>query len=108
MIDIIFSIGAAAQVTGGNILGVYGQALQVLDDFLASAQGQAALISIFDALNQVGVALGDVLAGIAPAIPPLFRGSGSILSVLSPLLGTLSEPVGSVLTSLAPLLSIAA
>src|SRR5688500_14448606 len=47
IIGIISSIGAAAQVTGGNILGVFGQALQVFDDFLASAQGSPALISIF-------------------------------------------------------------
>jgi len=108
IVGIIASIGSAAQATGGNILGVFGQALQVFDDFLASAQGQSALISIFEALNQVGAALGDVLAGIAPAIPPLFRGLGNILSVVSPLLGPLSELVGSVLTALAPLLNVVA
>jgi phage-related protein len=108
IIGIIGSIGAAAQATGGNILGVFGQALQVFDDFLASAQGQSALISIFEALNQVGAAFGTVLANIAPAIPPLFQGLGSILSVVSPLLGPLSQLVGSVLTALAPLLNVVA
>jgi phage-related protein len=105
---ILGSIGAAAQTTGGNILGVFGQALQVFDDFLASAQGQAALVSIFEALNQVGDAFATVLSNIAPAIPPIFSGLSSILSAVSPLLGPLSELVGSVLSALAPILGVIA
>ena len=108
LVGIIGSIGAAAQATGGNILGVFGQALQVFDDFLASAQGQAALISIFEALNQVGAAFGTVLANIAPALPPIFSGLSSILSAVIPLLGPLSKLVGSVLGALAPILGAVA
>jgi phage-related protein len=108
IIGIIGSIGAAAQATGGNILGVFGQALQVFDDFLASAQGQSALISIFEALNQVGSAFGTVLANIAPALPPIFSGLSSILNAVLPLLGPLSELVGSVLAALAPILGAVA
>lgn len=108
LIGIIGSIGAAAQATGGNILGVFGQALQVFDDFLATAQGQAALVSIFEALNQVGAAFGTVLANIAPALPPLFSGLSSILSAVIPLLGPLSKLVGSVLGALAPILGAVA
>ena len=108
LIGIIGSIGSAAQATGGNILGVFGQALQVFDDFLASAQGQAALISIFEALNTVGDAFGTVLSNIAPAIPPLLKGLSGILSAVSPLLGPLSQLVGSVLTALAPILGAVA
>jgi phage-related protein len=108
LVGIIGSIGAAAQATGGNILGVFGQALQVFDDFLASAQGQSALISIFEALNQVGAAFGTVLANIAPALPPIFSGLSSILSAVIPLLGPLSKLVGSVLGALAPILGAVA
>ena len=105
---ILSSIGAAAQATGGNILGAFGNALQVFDDFLASAQGQEVLVSVFEALNQVGSAFGTVLAGIAPALPPIIDGISGILSVVAPLLGPLSQLVGSVLTALAPVLSAVA
>lgn len=108
LVGIFMSIGSAAQATGGNILGVFGQVLGVLDQFLASAQGQEVLISIFEALNSVGAAFGDVLAGIAPAIPPIVSGIASILGVVAPLLGPLSQLVGSVLSALAPILGVVA
>lgn len=108
IVGILGSIGAAAQTTGGNILGAFGAALRTFDDFLASAQGQEVLISIFEALNEVGDAFATVLAGIAPAIPPIVDGISSILSAVAPLLGPLSELVGSVLTALAPVLTAVA
>lgn len=108
IVGIFGSIGAAASATGGNILGVFGQVLGVFDEFLASAEGQSALIAIFDALNSVGAAFGDVLAGIAPAIPPIVSGIASILGVVAPLLGPLAQLVGSVLTALAPILGVVA
>lgn len=108
IVGIIGSIGGAAAATGGNILGVFGQALQVFDDFLASAQGQEVLVTLFDALNQVGASFGTVLANIAPALPPIISGISGILSAVAPLLGPLSELVGSVLTALAPILGIIA
>jgi phage-related protein len=108
LVGILGSIGAAAQATGGNILGVFGQLLGVLDEFLASAQGQSALIAIFEGLNTVGSAFSTVLQGIAPAIPPIVSGIASILGVVAPLLGPLSQLVGSVLTALAPILGVVA
>lgn len=105
---ILASIGAAAQITGGNILGAFGTALQTFNAFLASAQGQDVLISIFEALNQAGAAFGTVMAGIAPALPPIIEGISGILAVVAPLLGPLSELVGSVLTALAPVLTAVA
>lgn len=108
IVGIIASIGTAASTTGGNILGAFGEALQVFDDFLASAQGQEVLISIFEALNEVGDAFATVLSNIAPALPPIISGISNILSVVAPLLGPLSELVGSVLSALAPVLGIIA
>lgn len=102
---IMSSIGEAARLTGGNILGAFGTAIQTFDDFLSSAQGSEVLISIFEALNQVGAAFATVLAGVAPAIPPLVNGFSEIFGAISPLIAPLSELVGSVLTALAPLLS---
>jgi phage-related protein len=108
LVGILGSIGAAASATGGNILGVFGQALGVLDQFLASAQGQSALISIFQALNTVGAAFSTVLQAIAPAIPPIVSGISSILGAVAPLLGPLAQLVGSVLSALAPILGVIA
>lgn len=108
IVGIIGSIGGAAAATGGNILGVFGQALQVFDDFLASAQGQDVLITLFDSLNQVGASFGTVLANIAPALPPIISGISAILGAVTPLLGPLSQLVGSVLGALAPILGIVA
>ena len=108
IVGIMMSIGSAAAETGGNILGVFGQALQVFDDFLASAQGQDVLVTLFEALNQVGASFGTVLANLAPALPPIIDGIAGILGAVSPLLGPLSELVGSVLTALAPILGVIA
>jgi phage-related protein len=108
IVGILASIGSAAQTTGGNILGVFGQGIQVFADFLASAQGQDVLITLFEALNRVGQSFGTVLTNIAPALPPIISGISGILSVVSPLLGPLSQLVGSVLTALAPILGIVA
>jgi phage-related protein len=106
--SIISSIGEAAQTTGGNILGVFGEALATVSEFFASAAGQDALITVFEALNQVGAAFSTVLAGLAPAIVPLVSGLSSIFAAVSPLLGPLSELVGSVLAALAPILGVVA
>jgi phage-related protein len=108
IVGIFASIGAAASATGGNILGVFGQVLQTFDDFLASAQGQTVLITIFEALNTVGQSFATVLGNIAPAIPPIISGISNILGAVAPLLGPLSQLVGSVLTALAPILNVVA
>lgn len=108
IVGIIGSIGEAAAATGGNILGVWGEALGVINEFLASADGQAALIAVFNALNTVGETFRTVLAGIGPAIPPLVSGISSILSAVTPLLGPLSQLVGTVLVALSPLLTAVA
>lgn len=108
IVGIFLSIGEAASATGGNILGVFGQVLQVFDDFLASAQGQDILITIFESLNTVGDAFATVLSNIAPALPPIISGISAILGAVAPLLGPLSQLVGSVLGALAPILNIVA
>ncbi len=108
LVGIIASIGDAAAATGEGILGVFGQVLQTFDDFLASAEGQDVLISLFEALNTVGDAFATVLGNLAPALPPIIEGIGAILSVVAPLLGPLSELVGDVLIALAPILKLVA
>lgn len=108
IVGILSSIGAAAQATGGNILGAFGSAIQTFDDFLSSAEGSQVLVGIFKALNTVGAAFGTVLENIAPALPPIIEGISGILSAVAPLIAPLSQLVGSVLTALAPVLTAVA
>lgn len=108
IVDIFGSIGSAAQITGGNILGVFGEALGTFAEFLNTAQGTSTLISIFEAFNQVGALFGDILTGIGPALPPLIDGIGALVSAVAPLIPPLAIIVGNLLTALAPLLSAVA
>jgi phage-related protein len=86
IIGILGSVGQAAAATGGNILGAMGQALGAVDAFLSSAEGMAALTSIFTTLNQVGAIFGQVLSGLFPVIAPLV---GQLVSGLVPVLQSL-------------------
>lgn len=108
IVGIMSSIGAAAQATGGNILGAFGTAIQTFDDFLASAEGSQILVGIFNSLNTVGAAFATVLSSIAPSLPPIIEGISGILSAVAPLIAPLSKLVGSVLTALAPVLTAVA
>lgn len=108
IVGILASIGQAATITGGNILGAFGTALQTFDDFLASAQGQDVLIGIFEALNTVGAAFGAVMQSIAPALPPIIEGISGILAAVAPLIGPLSQLVSSILSALTPILGAVA
>ena len=94
IVGILSSIGAAAQATGGNILGAFGNAIQTFDDFLASAEGSQVLVGIFNSLNTVGAAFGTVLENIAPALPPIIEGISGILGAVAPLIAPLSKLVG--------------
>lgn len=104
IVDIFGSIGSAAQTTGGNILGVFGEALGTFAEFLNTAEGTSTLISIFEAFNQVGGLFGDILTGIGPALPPLIGGISSLVSAIAPLIPPLAIIVGNLLTALAPIL----
>lgn len=108
IVGIIGSIGDAARISGGNILGAFGEALQVFDDFLNTADGMATLVSVFEAFNQIGSVFGDILQGIGPALPPLISGISSLVGAVAPLISALAPLVGAILTALAPLLTAVA
>lgn len=108
LVDIFLTIGSAAQTTGGNILGVFGEALNTFAEFLSSAEGTRTLISLFEAFNTIGAAFGDILAGIGPALPPLIGGISQLVGAVAPLIPPLALIVGDLLTALAPLFGIIA
>lgn len=108
IVSIIGSIGEAARATGGNILGVFGEALNTFAEFLETGEGMSTLINIFQVFNSVGALFGDILAGIAPALPPLIGGIGALVSAIAPLIPPLAIIVGNLLTALAPLFTAVA
>ena len=82
---------------------MFGEALQVFADFLNTAEGMDTLTAVFDTLNSVGAAFGDILQGIGPALPPLISGISTLVGAVSPLIAPLAELVGSLLVALAPI-----
>jgi hypothetical protein len=94
---------------GNNAAGVLGTLASGLADFLQSAQGQAALTALRDAMATISGSVGQVflalLEALAPAIVALAPGAGElatqIAGVLVPALNTLAP----VLTAIAGYLS---
>lgn len=87
IIGIIAAVGQVAQETGGNILGALGGALGAVEAFVSSAEGMAALTTIFTTLNEVGAVFGTVLSGLLPIVAPLV---GQLVSGLLPVLQSLA------------------
>ncbi|MEU4579980.1 hypothetical protein [Nonomuraea sp. NPDC023979] len=85
---ILRAIFRAIEATGSNALGVLGSLVGGLRSFLESAQGQAILISIFEALGRVGAALLPVVQALAGGV-----------ALLAPILARLAEIVGPILTT---------
>jgi phage-related protein len=61
---IVASVFRAAATGGGDVLGALGQVVHLVNEFLASGEGQAALISVFQALGLVAETLRPVLQGL--------------------------------------------
>jgi phage-related protein len=100
IIGILGTIGQVAQETGGNILGALGSALEAVNEFLSSAEGMAVLTSVFETLNAVGSAFGEVIAGLLPIIAPLI---GTLVAGLLPVLEALTPLLLEIAAAAAPL-----
>ncbi|MEV0823853.1 phage tail protein [Nonomuraea rubra] len=82
------AVFGAIRETGGSALGVLGSLVGGLRAFLESAEGQAILVAIFDALGRVGAALLPVVSALASGI-----------GLLAPIIGRLAEIIGPILTT---------
>jgi phage-related protein len=78
------SISEAASQTGGNVLGLWGEALEAFDQFLASAEGMDFLVSLFETFNAVGAIFADVLGSLAPLFAPLVDIIGLVVDAVAP------------------------
>ncbi|MEZ0073628.1 hypothetical protein [Planotetraspora sp. GP83] len=99
---LIFDVFNIVNASGNNALGGITAVLEGVREFLASAEGQATIVSVFQSLEEVGSQLGPVISGllvllgrIAPIIADLadsvsgtlvgaFEGLGTALSAIGP------------------------
>lgn len=95
---ILKSVFSAASAAGSGFLGVIGQALASLNQFLKTAAGKSALTSIFQGLAAIGQSL-------APVIGALVQGLGQLAGPVSRLALLIGPILTDAITALAPALA---
>ncbi|WP_440066439.1 phage tail protein [Streptosporangium sp. OZ121] len=116
---IVKAVFAALKTAGGDTLGVVGDLISRVRDFLESGKGQSILVTIFESLARVGAALMPVivaLAGaiqlLAPEIAAIAEAVGPILAAavkaVAPAIASLSVGILAILEGLRPVVPIAA
>ncbi|SDL73072.1 Phage-related protein [Nonomuraea maritima] len=108
LVGIIQSIFSAMQTGGTNALGVLGQLLVQLNQFLASAQGQQILVTIFQSLSQVGSALFPIFQALGGAVAQIAPHIANIAVALGPGLAAAVTALGPALAALGPGLTLVA
>ncbi len=108
VIGIVKSIFAAMSTGGSNALGVLGQILSQLNAFLASAEGQKALVAIFQALSQVGGALMPIFKALGGALAQVAPHIANIATALGPGIAAAVSALGPALAALGPGLTLVA
>ncbi|MFI6296702.1 hypothetical protein ACIBEJ_34290 [Nonomuraea sp. NPDC050790] len=101
---IVAAVFRAMQAAGGNALGVVGQLLDGLHEFLDSAQGQDVLVSIFTALGDIGGALLPVIRSLAVAVASLAPTIADLAQTVGPILSAAVGAIAPALKALGPAL----
>lgn len=99
---ILGSVFKAASAAGSGFLGVLGEALSKLNAFLKTAQGQAALQSIFKGLAAIGTALGPIIGALVTALGALAGPVGRLAQLVGPILTTAIQALAPALAALEP------
>ncbi|MFC7582429.1 hypothetical protein ACFQYP_00465 [Nonomuraea antimicrobica] len=105
---IVSSIFTAMQTGGVSALGVLGQILGKLNEFLASAEGQRVLVTIFQSLSQVAGALGPIFQALGGAVAQIAPHIANIATALGPGLAAAVSALGPALAALGPGLTVVA
>lgn len=137
-LDILGKLGMLAQDVGGIISGIFqamgsagsgalgplGSLVDVLNQVVSSAGGQAGLTAIFSALSSIATALTPVIGAVATAAVPLAKIFGDLvtalgpgvtkaidglavgLKALAPQAGPVAVAISDILVALAPLLPV--
>lgn len=107
---ILGAVLGAAQAAGGGTLGVLGELLRGINAALSGAEGQAALVDIFGALQAVARPLVDILTtllgALGPGVTALLGGLAAGLQALAPAAGPVGKAISAVAQALAPLLPL--
>ncbi|GIH25137.1 hypothetical protein Aph01nite_34470 [Acrocarpospora phusangensis] len=96
------SVFKAMETAGGSALGVVGQLLDGVNQFLASAEGQTALVEIFGALGAAGRAFMPVLKDVFGALGQLAPTVAGLAEVVGPVLSGAVQAVTPALQALGP------
>ncbi|MEV6033564.1 hypothetical protein AB0L65_20585 [Nonomuraea sp. NPDC052116] len=108
IVGIVRSVFGAMQTGGTNALGVLGQILGKLNEFLASAEGQRILVTIFQSLSQVGNALMPIFVALGGAVAQIAPHIANIAVALGPGLAAAVSALGPALAALGPGLTVVA
>lgn len=99
---ILEAVFRAAGTAGGDVLGVLGQLLTGVNAFLSSAEGQTALVAIFQAIGAVGTALQPIITAVGTALGNLAPIIAQIATAAGPALETAITAIGEGLAALGP------
>jgi phage-related protein len=102
LVGIFGSIGEAASQTGGNILGLWGEAFEAFDQFLSSAEGMDFLVSLFETFNAVGAIFADVLSALAPLFAPLVDIIRLAVEAVAPFIGGIVQLASLIVQAVLP------
>ncbi|TMR91314.1 phage tail protein [Nonomuraea basaltis] len=108
VVGIIRSVFAAMSAGGSNALGVIGQILDQLNAFLASAEGQKILVTVFQALSQVASNLMPIFRALGGAVAQVAPHIASIATALGPGIAAAVSALGPALAALGPGLTMVA
>lgn len=101
---IFHAIFSAAPEGTQGLLGVVGNVLHMLNEFLNSATGQAGLAAIFEALATITGVANTLLDRAGPGLIAFIKALGDGLVLLLPAAGPVGDALGRIFQALAPLL----
>ncbi|MFG3438324.1 hypothetical protein ACGF0J_13865 [Nonomuraea sp. NPDC047897] len=108
LIGIVRGVFHAMETGGANALGIVGQLLSQVNQFVNSAQGQQILVTIFRSLSQVGAALGPIFTALGGALAQVAPHIANIATALGPGIAAAISALGPALAALGPGLTMVA
>lgn len=100
--SILAGVFRAAQEAGGGFLGGLQQLTGTMAEFVRSAEGQSALVSIFTTLSEVASQLGPILKSLVTNVGGIAAGIAPILGTLGPAIVTALDAIGPAIEAILP------
>lgn len=99
---ILTGVFGAARDAGTGALGVLGQLVDKLNDWVNSAKGQDVLVTVFTALDAVGRALVPVLSALGGAVAAIAPEAAKVATALGPVLAEAITVLGKGIAAMGP------